>query len=272
MSFLLFAYVILAVQSLTMFDCVELSGRLSLRAFVQIECFEAEWYRYLFTSILGILLYTIGIPALLYYELVKHQFGAGPRAVDVLGYQVMSYREGYRWWDLVILAWRLFVLVILRLMGSVPIAQLVLFLTLLCGRIILQRVCNPYVKPLNNRHDTTLMTLTLVVAVSGVTFFAGGEQAMGAPVTKLLLAICFVGISGMFLVIGLAMVTVYREERHRKTTEEFETEFEVMRAEAGGDDAYTQLVDDHHCTEPTTSLPTAPISGTGLSSAFVKST
>jgi len=176
LSFLSFSYTFLAWEPISIFDCVNINGKPRLRDFVRVECYSGEWNSYLFTAILGMLLYPLGIVALIYWTLRRWDYGDKPGAAAMLGSQVMAYRTGYRWWELVGLLWKLCMVLVLRLLLEYPTAQVVLFLLLLTARIVVQRLVQPFASPLNNRHETWLMGLTFAVMCIGVIFYAGNDS------------------------------------------------------------------------------------------------
>ena len=132
LSFLAFAYLYFAWQSLTIFDCVDLGGSQGrrLREDVSVECVvsDTRWRSYLVAAVFGILLYVIGIPMLLLLIIRR----ATSTSCDILlGTAYTSLTPQRRWWLVGILLWKLLVVCTLRLLLTHTLLQIVLFSSLL---------------------------------------------------------------------------------------------------------------------------------------------
>jgi len=212
LSFLSFSYILLACEPLVIFDCIEISGTSRLRDFVGIQCHSPLWNRYLITAIVGIILYTVGIPMVMMCMLHAWRYGDRHGAHEILGAQVMAYRKGYRWWDIASLLWKLAVVLTLRLLIDQSKTQIALFVTLLTTRILAQRVFQPFEFPPNNAEERVLMIWTFGIMLCGIIFYAaGGEKSMPVGAVGFLYVVSLGCVVLLLVSIGYYVYQVYRQ-------------------------------------------------------------
>lgn len=85
---------------LSTFVCHDVEGTHYLMADYSLECFDSKWIPYAIVSILGILLFCMGIPATNYILLYsnKHKLFVDPKFVARYGFMYARYEEPYFFW------------------------------------------------------------------------------------------------------------------------------------------------------------------------------
>jgi len=226
LTFLSFSYTFLSLESLVVFDCVSLNGELLLRDFVAVRCYSEQWYRYLISSIFGMVCYLVGIPLLMGWLLHAWQYGDRPGAYQILGLQILAYRPGFRWWDVASLLWKLAVVLTLRFLIDHSTAQIVVFITLLLGRLLAQRLLTPYESSPNNREEGVMMSLTAGVVLCGVIFY--GTSRTGAESDVLTEVLFVVAIALMAALVLCTLYFVYRVYREGKAVDHAASEIRLV--------------------------------------------
>lgn len=211
LSFLSFAYAVLAWQSVLLFDCVSLpgsDGRRHVRDNVALECGSDAWFRYLPAAILGCVLYVVGIPSLLLWLSCR----SSDHAALYLTSQVSSLRSGRFWWFPAQLVWKLALVLVLRLMLSTPEAQVTLCAALFLARGLAVIVARPYKESSHAHTELTMVALSAVVLVCGIVFF-GLHGSMADAARDTLVALVVLSLVGQVIAIVAAMVHQWRRTR-----------------------------------------------------------
>ena len=212
LTFLSLAYTYLSYEAISIFDCVNMTGQYRLRDFVGVECYTPEWYKYVATAMLSILLYLIGIPVLQLWLLHWFDYGRRGGSKSVLGSQVMGYKEGYRWWDTAGLIWRLAVVLCVRLLVDYTTAQICVFVALLLIRIVAQRLCRPFESPIPDREEIWLISLTVGVLFCGLGFYIADDQThVPDGVTEALVVLALILVSSLIICTAYYVWCVHRE-------------------------------------------------------------
>jgi hypothetical protein len=203
LSFLSSSYSYLAWASVQLFVCTDLgdSAGPRLLAFAEIVCYGPEWYTLFPSALLGLIVYVIGIPLLQLIILRRYAWGEHADAAAFLGYRVIGYKPGFRWWDTADIVWRLSVALSIQLLMQYPTAQLTFFAVLVSARLAAQRYCRPFVERLNNVHETLLQWLTLGILACGIIFYASKTKLSDAAQ-----AFLFVLVVVCIAIIGLSVL------------------------------------------------------------------
>jgi len=217
-SLLSYGYTVLSWYSLTIFDCIQLRGHSYVREDVAIECYSNEWGEYAPTSIMGILVYTVGTPLGFIWLLRRQQFGDVPNSLEVLGYQFMMYRKEYRWVPVADLIWRLALIVIVRL-GRPEVLQVAFLMVLLLGRAVFHAWKRPIAESMIVISQEVILGLcTFLICVVGVLFYAQKSE-ISAGTERTLFVIVVALLVAMFVCSCWITVKVFRSSRQARSGE-----------------------------------------------------
>jgi len=231
LSYLVFSYGYLAWLPMVIYDCVEVGQSQRMRDFLIVTCYAGDWFRYLFGSIFAMICFVIGVPLGLLWILRRYAWGAHPDAALLLGSQITSYREHYRWWELATCVWKLALVLSLHFPSS-KVAKVVLFIILLLIRMGAQFFLRPFAQSLDNREELWLAAPTMLVVFCGLLFYVSRPAPASAGYWTLYILVVL-SISVVGITILVFTVQTYRQLRadDGKNTGSFTNEVD------GGDEA-----------------------------------
>jgi hypothetical protein len=243
LSFLSFAYMFLAQESFTIFDCVEVVGLEGsrVREFVSLECYSQEWRPYLPGAILGILFYACGIPALFLW-LAKHG-----KWKMLLTSQLSSLKLNREWWLAFQLMWKLTFVLVLRFLLSSTTAQLTLIASLIAVRLFGVQIWRPYRSELHNREEIAMSCLALLILVCGGVFYVRhGSLSQGVEDALLAIVICTLLIMATIVPactwIAWKEATARKEQDADREKEEMEMDIRKNPMEQSDGDKWASVV------------------------------
>ena len=206
LSFLNFSFLFLSAQSLSIFDLQDIKGEQRIRENMQVAYGSSEWLSFLPGSVLGILLYIIGVPTLIHY--VAHH----PLAIFYLTSHLSALQPSHRWWISAQLVWKLAFAVILRLLTTEPTAQIVLcsfLLALRCGVVFFTK---PYRGDALNTEETKLAVGTSIIFFCGLIFLVS-RDSMAIGVRWWFIIVVYITLAGMAMVISAATYRTFKITR-----------------------------------------------------------
>jgi len=155
-----------------LFDCVTIGNASYLMSDLSLECYDTRWQNNVWTGVIGIIAYPIGIPAVLAYLLWSRRYNLKDPGTRIwLGFMYEAYTTDMWWFELVDMVHKLLITSIVRFF---PVAaQLPLCLVIVLGYngvILLKR---PYVRNGDDilhqlaQNELGLLLLTAYIISSG---------------------------------------------------------------------------------------------------------
>ena len=186
LSFLSLAYVEVAWQAWSVFDCTSIASSRRVREYVQLECGSGAWWQYAGPAIAAMMLYVGGVPLVL-WALVRRS-----DTDELLGTAVTCLRTERRGWFVGQLLWRLAAMLTLRLFFGHTGVQCALLALLFAVRPLYVTVGAPYCDRRYLRQEQLHACLSAFVFACGVVSWAckvsgSGEDALFVMVV---LALC----------------------------------------------------------------------------------
>jgi len=204
-SFLAFFYSAGCNQALSIFDCEELQGELRLRAFAAIACYDEEWYRYMVVSVLALVVYGLGIPALILSLLKRANWGHHDAEVEKwFGVGLLQLKPNRRWWDVLSMVWRLVAVMVVLLPRAHGTR-----VGLLCAVLAVQSLALYKLRPSEAflvYEELVLLCCTFTVSLCSLGF--DQSPATDTDTTAALYAIAMLALIIMVCIIGLGVIRV----------------------------------------------------------------
>ena len=167
---------------------------------------------------MGLLVYVVGIPATFVYFLVtaaRAKRLREPEVVSKLGYIYLRYRERTFFWEILVMARKLLIVVAAVNIQN-QLSQIILAEFTILAASMLQLLIKPYASLLNNILEATLLAASLVLLFLGLLFQAGPSLGLSSTSATVLEGIAIVILSLCFVLI-LGMVAVEQLRRFRST-------------------------------------------------------
>eukprot|EP00741_Cyanophora_paradoxa_P024572 tig00000269_g23725.t1 len=200
------AYVLLGQYALSTFACIpNTDGRFYLASEPSIECDkDGTWGKMLGAGIVGVLLYTIGIPVVLlslaFYGLKTNKV-RDQQFKDVCGFLVLQYRPKYPWWEVVILMRKLAIIINNLFLVNRPVLQSIIAFVILFAATLVQISVKPYTIPRINRLESLSLMCTMFVLFGGLVF-------LNADVTDEVIIVVQILLLALLAVFGLMIVYI----------------------------------------------------------------
>ena len=196
------AYVSLSRVTLSFFDCSQLpSGDYVLDIDTSESCYTETWVSYLGLALFGLVVYVIGVPVMLLTLLYRSSGKLHTLSVFAsLGGLYASFRTEVSLYELVLMARRLGVVVIVTFLTLYPAWQILLLFLLITGSLVVSARMLPYRFFHHNALETVLNICTLVLVACGTVFLSVERASTSAEqfasvvvIGSLLVAVLFSG-------------------------------------------------------------------------------
>lgn len=188
-------------------EAIDLSGLTYLSADISLRCFDSEHYVYLFAFVIpGLLLWVLGVPVFALFRL--HQYRCRLEDVDMMArfsFLYKGYRLKYYYWEGVVIARKLAVVIVTILFDFSPHLQSLLILLIFMLAAFLQVNHQPFKgNELNAFELYSLLNSGLIFFLSQVFFITdfGPESAQS-------LATCRTIVSWLIFVLFATYVLVF---------------------------------------------------------------
>eukprot|EP00937_MAST-01D_sp_MAST-1D-sp2_P007459 g7459.t1 len=168
----------LVVQALRILDCsVEIDGTRYVASDVSVVCYDGAHARLSIAAIAELVVVVPALPLFLWYRLRRHPVGAGTFNRSHLYFLYGGYREGYEYWESIVMARKFAVLAVsVFFRDSASGLQVVFVMGTMCAATVLQLLCMPY----QNRTEQRLELLSLCAITAacflGLVILLGAEE------------------------------------------------------------------------------------------------
>ena len=200
-------YIPLARISLAVFDCRKLdNGKYYVEADLSLQCLSSEWFQAAGFSALAVLVYVIGIPAVIGSILVSHRnslFTSGG-VIAKYGGLYKLYRKQYVYMLLLQLGRRLLIVVVVVFVSSPPLL-LAALLVIIGGLGAMQAQAQPYFFRSYDKLESRLNICLIGVLLCGMVFH--GLDADRYPNEHAFVFVVFVTLLAALALVSVVHIT-----------------------------------------------------------------
>eukprot|EP00300_Choanocystis_sp_HF-7_P001437 c11162_g1_i2.p1 GENE.c11162_g1_i2~~c11162_g1_i2.p1 ORF type:complete len:497 (+),score=78.79 c11162_g1_i2:167-1657(+) len=167
------SYLPLSRTTLAFFDCSRLpNGAWRLDADLSQPCFERQWNSHLILALLGVICYVFALPILALRQLLKARTRLSHGDVLFrLGGLYNHLRRRYFWVEIVFLAKRLAIVVIVIFCSDVQVLLLVMLMAIFVMAVVAQARLAPYYATLHNRLELLhAASIAFVLSLGNISF------------------------------------------------------------------------------------------------------
>lgn len=222
-------YLTLAKKSLEIFNCVDdKNGNFYFDAEPSRKCFvEGWWYSLLPSSILGIIFYVVGIPAIsLYLSLMRMKVLKKQRfeftswdkfIIRVTSKKHREFSEKFDYWDVIIMTRKFLIVVSQLFFASFPGFQAVFVVFVLFLAYVVQRNMMPYSEKSLNFLESSTIVSSILVLMGGLLFFNGVLYNQQLDSLGIILVILIViSTLGLIYMLGKHFFSLYKKYKTSK--------------------------------------------------------
>jgi len=176
-----------SMYMLLIFGCAEIDGSYYLRADISLPCYDSQWMRHAFLSILGILLYTIGIPFFIYLLLRRnrHKIYSSEKFKLRFGFIYIRYEPEFWFWELEEMCRKIVMVCAVPLISPGTPSQVVCAMLLTIIFFTAHMKCTPY---LDDEDDVLagLSQFSLLLTLLGAVMLVADETPWWVQVVLVL--------------------------------------------------------------------------------------
>jgi hypothetical protein len=211
-------YLTLISTSFQLFDCtLGLDGQASLDAEPSLVCYQRWWWKLFPAAVFGVVVYGVGTPLGLMFFLYRHRSRLEtPVTLGRFGAIFVDYRTENYYWEIVMMAEKFFISLVLTFFTTFVRVQIIAFLLVnvmgLCGHIVTM----PFFVNRYNKLQTILRWCACLMIIAGMLFLSGNFPTPGLrkAVIVFSLALIFMSIVFVVMVIIYDVVTIRRSLRN----------------------------------------------------------
>jgi len=223
--FLLFPAVSSSV--LSFFACREVDGSYYLVADFRVQCYAAEWNRYLGYVIVMVLVYPVGIPLTLLAVLLKYRKRLSDRWVAIaIGFLYQAYDENHWFFELVDMMHKLF---LCSLLAFIPVnAAMCVGMVVACMYAITIMWRMPYIRHYDDRIHLLVQTELILFFLAGYIFRVVGAFDVGSAfdvLTSIVLILLALAVALLFVAHAFIFLRKRVRTWQRQRGERLEKEF-----------------------------------------------
>ena len=182
MTILLFMYMPLTQSILEYYDCVTMDdGSSRLERARHQECYKGDHMAYLPLAVISLIVFVIGIPALLAAILMKKvkETAVHLDVIEMFGNLYVKYRPALFWWELVVMTRKVLIVTLVVLLTT---HGAILYVSILAVCVVYSsialRVCPFVLNYLTYVDVTGLITIELVLMIGSQSSFSGEERTL----------------------------------------------------------------------------------------------
>eukprot|EP00191_Tetraselmis_sp_GSL018_P017914 CAMPEP_0177586998 /NCGR_PEP_ID=MMETSP0419_2-20121207/5393_1 /TAXON_ID=582737 /ORGANISM="Tetraselmis sp., Strain GSL018" /LENGTH=1998 /DNA_ID=CAMNT_0019076971 /DNA_START=225 /DNA_END=6221 /DNA_ORIENTATION=- len=222
-SFLNVVYHTMTLTSLQVFFCRGLpDGSKFVSAGPSVLCWEGAHFAYVVLGLIGLIVYTFGIPTafflVLRYGRVYNLFHQ-ERFKRQWGWLYLRYEREWYFWEIVIMARRGLLVVVLVSCQSVPSLQLVMGIVLVTTLITSHFYARPFISVSLDYLDTFSLVSLMGLLCTGSLFYDSYGRENFAAWDKTVMAFCLLLLFGcMLVVMTMTIFDIKAEEAVRLST------------------------------------------------------
>ncbi|KAJ6241093.1 insulin-like growth factor binding protein [Anaeramoeba flamelloides] len=197
-------YLILCLIIFQLFNCkyTKESKEYLLVADPTYHCYDTWWYRMLIFAILFGILYILGIP-LFFVWIFWHSAKRTTEKIFMqrFGLLCSRYKEEWFFWELIIMARKILLVICQCFLYKYPIVQLICAILVVCASIVIQYIYNPYNTKTRNTYEFNLLLVILFILFSGLVLNNQNDTAHN-PIIDFIIFLLFSSIF-LFLIISI---------------------------------------------------------------------
>jgi len=187
------------------FECVaQPDGTYTLLSNPTFQCFKTDWLNLFPVFLFGVALYVVGIPLSIGYFLRKYRNALDTdRIYSLFGMLYIRYKQPMYFWELIIIARKLGIVVIKAITVSVTI-QASLCLVLMAAFAGIQMKARPYLTTRHNMAEFVLIIFNIIFLFLGLIHYVTkfSDTAMNALVILIL-------VGSLLYILGVFAVDSY---------------------------------------------------------------
>ena len=213
---------VLVFQALRIIDCsVEIDGARFVATDVSVKCHEGVHRRLWWAAILELALVVPILPVLLFYRLRFRKCGTG--TYNRLHYYFLygGFREGYEYWESVVLARKFLVLAATVFLARNAYGLQVAAATwIMCGATALQVLCKPYQNKTEEILESTSLFVITLCCMLGQLMLMAGEQGLGAAgmqACRVIVGVLVTGTALLFVAYFIREIAFTVKRKHDRS-------------------------------------------------------